>query len=138
MGSSSSNGRELWGVKWGAYDDSLVKCGMGFAVYEFTTAWAPPEKWLIAVSKIYPALCFALSFAEESPSRGRLFLRSGVVAGRDKESFLHPSYPRGECSCDLSEVHCNYCKANDEWENQKKTHHDEWVLSELQGPNVNE
>lgn len=78
----------LWGTKWGAYDVSLIKYEGGLVKYAFTTAWCPPQMWLINTSKVFPDLTFYLSYSEESPSRGKLSIRDEEILEE-----IHDSYP---------------------------------------------
>lgn len=80
--------RELWGVKWGAYDEELVRHEKNYAEYRFTTAWSPPEVFLLKASEQFPTLTFYLSYTEESPSRGRFVIKNGEVI-----DAVHDSYP---------------------------------------------
>jgi Api92-like protein with ferredoxin domain len=83
--------RELWGVKWGAYDEELVRHEDNYAEYRFTTAWSPPEVLLLKASELFPSLTFYLSYSEESPSRGRFVVKNGELVDQ-----THDSYPFNE------------------------------------------
>lgn len=83
--------RELWGVKWGAYDEQLVRHEPTYAKYAFTTAWGPPVEWLQKTSELFPDLTFFVSYSEESPSRGKMQLKNGELL-----VDLHESYPFDE------------------------------------------
>jgi hypothetical protein len=57
-----------WGTKWNLNADSthLEVINSGFrAEYNFSTAWSPPQAWLIRTSALYPSLCFQLDWTEE-------------------------------------------------------------------------
>lgn len=69
-----------WGCKWDARDSEVYTDYDGGTVeYSFTTPWAPPEDWLIMVSKLYPKIEFILNFDEESHAfRGETVVRNGI------------------------------------------------------------
>lgn len=59
-----------WGTKWDLDEDTdLVSTdnenGTSTAVYQFDTAWAPPEMWLHHVVSMYPDLSLRLEFRED-------------------------------------------------------------------------
>jgi hypothetical protein len=76
---------DTWGVKWGDSHAHLVRNEGSFVEYSFNTPWAPPEKFLIAVSKRFPGLIFALSYEEEMPTAGRMAMKAGETL--DEEYF---------------------------------------------------
>ena len=85
--------RELWGVKWGAYDEELVRHEDNYAEYRFTTAWSPPEVFLLKASQLFPTLTFYVSYSEESPSRGRFIIKNGELMLEVHDSYPFDGYP---------------------------------------------
>jgi hypothetical protein len=53
-----------WGTKWDLDDETMVTEGKGQIIYEFNSAWAPPDAWLTKVAKLFPTLRFTLMYAE--------------------------------------------------------------------------
>jgi hypothetical protein len=131
--------RAAWGVKWGAYSEQrheLLKDERGAHIlYEFQTAWGVADTWLKKVSQMYPTLTFAISFFEESPTRGRAIYRLGVeeVVQFDE----HEAYPKKPDGLDDT-------KEKEWFENVYKPFHEdqyvghaEWVAdlrSRMSGP----
>jgi hypothetical protein len=121
--------RQLWGVKWGAYDDALVSHEPGCAVYVFTTAWAPPERFLETVSRELRGLTFMLSFDEEYPSRGRFVVCGGIVNVLALDSGGGP-HKGVECDSADDVSSCSFCAAADVWRETYVTTHDAWANEE--------
>jgi len=65
-----------WGTKWNACEVDHH----GDGLYSFTTAWAPPEAWMVSMSAKFPKLKFVLSYTEE----GMGFMGITVAIGGDK------------------------------------------------------
>ena len=42
---------DFWGTKWNAFEGEICFKGNGEIVISFTTAWAPPDPWIKALSK---------------------------------------------------------------------------------------
>lgn len=55
---------EHWGTKWDAYDHGETYRQPGRYEVPFDTAWSPPEPFVAAVSKRFPALTFVLAYDE--------------------------------------------------------------------------
>jgi hypothetical protein len=53
-----------WGTKWDLDEETVVTKGHGHITYEFNSAWAPPDAWLIKVAKLFSTLRFTLMYAE--------------------------------------------------------------------------
>lgn len=70
-----------WGTKWNLGADTRVHVDKrGLVVYEFDTAWSPPDSWLRTGAKFYPLLRFELSYEEAGCDfTGRLIIASGQV-----------------------------------------------------------
>lgn len=70
-----------WGTKWNLDADTRVRAaGCELVVYEFDTAWSPPDNWIRTVAKLYPLLRFELSYEEEGCDfTGRLIIAGGAV-----------------------------------------------------------
>lgn len=54
---------EHWGTKWDIHAQ-LDEYEPGAAYYRFDSAWSPPNKFIAAVARIYPSLCFQLDYIE--------------------------------------------------------------------------
>ena len=52
-----------WSTKWDVENANLEQMGDDL-IYQFETAWAPPENWLIKISEDYPELEFHMEFEE--------------------------------------------------------------------------
>lgn len=122
-----------WGVKWGGYEEKLLSCEPGVARYAFTTAWAPPEKFLLKLSEKWLSFTFALSYAEEYPSRGRMIVRAGVI---EHINDPQPKFPRHNDGCDEDgsedgSVACTKCAALQAWEEELYRSHDDWVKAAI-------
>lgn len=80
---------ENWGTKWGAYDvTDWVKVGKGFEA-SYDSAWAPPTKGLVNLSKSFPLLSFRNCYMETGMDFcGYDVIENGEVieAGEDKIS----------------------------------------------------
>jgi len=74
-----------WGTKWGAYEVGewhIDINGSGYlnAMVGFQTAWAPPDAFLLNVSKNYPGVQFHMSHSDEGGSfLGWMEIVEGVV-----------------------------------------------------------
>jgi hypothetical protein len=55
---------ENWGCKWGAGNTTIVDEWPGCIIYQFDTAWSPPEQFLQTVAVQWPALVFVLEYEE--------------------------------------------------------------------------
>lgn len=136
----------LWGAKWGAYEDEIEShecCDAtktGVAVYTFTTAWTVADTFFITASELYPTLVFYLSLAEESPSRGRYIFANGdspslpSYEGQDawlerRKAELRESDPaRVLEEFDTEENNEEReMKLRHEWNYELVSTHDEWV-----------
>jgi hypothetical protein len=70
-----------WGTKWNAQAISLtLKKKKKGVLYSFDTAWAPPERVVIAMSRIFKTLTFTLKYWEMgSAFRGIFKVKGGEV-----------------------------------------------------------
>ncbi len=122
--------RDLWGVKWGAYETVLRYNRNGAAMYEFTTAWAPPDRWLEKVSQQYPELIFLFSYGEERPTRGRRVLCAGKALMRCDESYDESLFEK-EHKAYLKKHEVEENGEDDEfwslWENELLGSHQDWA-----------
>ena len=62
--------KAMWGVKWGAYDQSKPKRIKDGLVYEFNTAWSTPSQWVETTAKIFPTLTFEVEYKDEDDDYG--------------------------------------------------------------------
>lgn len=68
-----------WGTKWEVSDVSMLK-GASSLVYEFETAWAPPEPVIARLSHLFPTARITLSFYEPGCiGRGSVIYKDGEV-----------------------------------------------------------
>lgn len=124
--------KNLWGVKWGAYDEVLDDHSDGIAKYKFTTAWSTPKFFLTKVSKQFPSLTFFLSFKEESPSRGRFAIHNGEILEETDDSYKEmqedgmPEYCEDLANTveEYEDIHYEECQ---KIEGKYIDCHDEWV-----------
>lgn len=115
----------LWGCKWGACEpERLPQEKLCLVTYVFQTAWSAPYQLLLKVSADFPTLLFALSFGEESPSRGRATFCCG------EQRVL--AYDQGGAASSDSEG----IRSDDElyearmaWEDHYLSDHDVWAAS---------
>ena len=102
---------KAWGIKWGCRDSSLVEHVGARATYTFTTPWGPGRRFFATLSKTWPTLTFAVSFGEESPSRGRFTSRNGKVKEHGHEGPLPKFSDYGALDAWRDE----YIRTHDEW-----------------------
>lgn len=70
-----------WGTKWPNYDTCPVETTPRSIKVQFFTAWGPPDKWLEAVSKLFPNLKFANHYSIEGGNgEGTLIAIDGDVS----------------------------------------------------------
>lgn len=121
---------DLWGVKWGAFNESLQEHVDGKATYKFTTAWCIPHKFLERVSVLFPTLTFYISFSEESPTRGRVIIKNGEWGEQLFEDTIKNSdgYPKWEenKSEEPGYEDAHFALAR-EWREKYLTEHDLWI-----------
>ena len=55
-----------WGTKWNAGSSDIAEDSDDELIMNFETAWAPPEPWMEAASKMFPLLDFEMHVEEES------------------------------------------------------------------------
>lgn len=53
-----------WGTKWEPGEDAREMGEPGRLVYQFSTAWGPPDRWVRMLAEAYPALGIALHSTE--------------------------------------------------------------------------
>lgn len=92
-----------WGTKWEPrkFANDVPKMsiqwpdGSATAFYRFDTAWSPPLAWLHTVATYWPALTFALMYAEpDTPVYGDALWRGGQCVSRSRTSDeASDSYP---------------------------------------------
>jgi len=99
-------------------------------LYVFRSAWAPPRRWLMETAAAWADLTFALSYGEETPSRGRIIRsRGGIVydAHETVEEAGLPEFdtvPEGEGPAWLA-----LAKRWSEWEQDYVEGHLAWATS---------
>ncbi len=72
--------RAHWGCKWGACHAEMVDLTDQQLLYQFDTAWTPPEPFVEAVSRRYPKLKFYLHYEEGGEDfEGESVFENGVV-----------------------------------------------------------
>lgn len=124
--------RETWGVKWGAYDIDEAWDREGseseIASIGFTTAWSPPAIWMVKASINFPELTFYLSFAEESPSRGRYVVRGGEII-EERDDPYTDWYKSYDDDMSEEEEEALY-EENHEAEMELVNTHNDWVAQE--------
>ena len=60
-----------WGTKWNAYEINYSEYKENkIIIYDFQTAWGPPNNWLEKVYKKYPNIIFELEYSEEGSDFG--------------------------------------------------------------------
>ena len=84
---------ENWGTKWNAVDVDLNLTKPDIAVYNFLTAWSPPEPVVISLAERFPDLTFHLEFIEFGEGfRGKLVMKNGEVSVRHSEKIPDEVY----------------------------------------------
>jgi hypothetical protein len=68
-----------WGVKWGDTNLFIDDACDDYVILNFSTPWGPPVEGLLAISRLFPSLTIVDDWDEESPSKGYLSVRGGVV-----------------------------------------------------------
>ena len=83
-----------WGTKWDVPSDTVLTVGEKEIYGWFDTAWAPPVKWLVYVSKEFPTLTFTLYFSEGGVGfYGSFSAKNGSAKDSTKEDFWEDSDP---------------------------------------------
>ena len=90
-----------WSTKWNAYDVTFNKVldkkkkVIGLS-YNFSTAWAPPEKVVRKMGEMFPELCVELDYEESGEGfSGELVMVNGEVA-KDIAYDMNKTYDRTE------------------------------------------
>lgn len=83
-GDSYALEREAWGVKWGAYNESLIDYSettkeKWMATYKFDTTPGTPNVFLKKVSAMYRGVTFLYSWVEGYLRRGRWIIKDGFI-----------------------------------------------------------
>lgn len=59
---------QAWGSKW-IYETKLKELlddtGHGYLVFDFESAWSPPDEFVRMASMLFPSLCFHIAFWEQ-------------------------------------------------------------------------
>lgn len=110
-----------WGTKWdvavrndeeypetvlleGGVDDHLI--------YNFNTAWAPPEEVVMELSRQYPNLTFDMEYEEETGWGGEFVYKAGEIVSRMEYDNRCPDCDEYNCldwDDDTSEQICTKC-----------------------------
>jgi hypothetical protein len=67
-----------WGTKWDACDAYLIE-NDNHLIYEFSTAWSPPEPIILALSKLFPTSLITHTYEEEQGWGGMVIFKNGNV-----------------------------------------------------------
>ena len=67
-----------WGTKWDCYEIRSEHTDR-YTHYTFTTAWSPPDEWVLKVSKKFPHLKFNVEWVEEGGEGGAFMIQRGVL-----------------------------------------------------------
>ncbi len=87
-----------WGTKWDLNNETCVdvfvggtETGLSTAIYNFDTAWSPPEAWLSHVAPLYPTLSFKLEYREEGMGFAGVlgFHKGSLVEDKTWECYYH-------------------------------------------------
>jgi hypothetical protein len=78
-----------WGTKWDLDKDTEVECQERcFVRYRFDTAWSPPDAWLKATAREFPALNFELRYEEGGMGfTGRVRIEDGEVVDDEQRDM---------------------------------------------------
>jgi len=69
---------ENWSTKWDISGAELIKNEENELIYDFETAWSPPEQWLKKASKLFKKLTFTLEYEEPGAGfAGTLKVKNG-------------------------------------------------------------
>jgi hypothetical protein len=75
------------------------------ATYHFRRRWGPPIDAIEHLSLDWPNALFAVSWYEESPSRGRVLIEAGKTKSLDDELVPSPLYTEDHWPWHLLETH---------------------------------
>jgi len=68
-----------WGTKWNFSEITIEEISSHILIYEFLTAWSPPEPLVIKMSQMFPSLKFELEYREEGVDfEGLLTAENGI------------------------------------------------------------
>jgi hypothetical protein len=85
-----------WGTKWDV-EVHDAEIGPGQIRMAFSTAWAPPEPFVEAVSEMFPGLTFHLEHEEPGMAfKGHLTVRDGEVLSQESREMTEEDYPPDE------------------------------------------
>jgi hypothetical protein len=112
--------RKLWGIKWGGSDSQLLSHSPGCATYSYTTPWSPGTTFFETVSRQWSDLTFAVSYSEESPSRGRFVAKAGVIT-REPDAEASPEWDDKDEDAAF--------EASEAWRSALVDTHDDWVAT---------
>lgn len=98
---------ENWGTKWDI-DAHLSTVSNEELVYDFMSAWSPPNNFLVGVSKFYPKLRFYLEYHEGGMGfRGEFEAKNGkTTKDRSWDMTTEELCELGYCDPD----ECEFCK----------------------------
>ena len=122
---------KLWGTKWGAcevqetnsdsctnYTPPTEKDSDEWVSYQFDTAWSPPEKWLVAVSPLFPECVFTMTYMEEGCDfQGCLMLKGKheIVNETTNVTYLSTAHREDEhYAWEVYDIHDKLAEANGE------------------------
>jgi len=78
---------ENWGTKWGAYDIEVQE-NKKELIYNFLSAWSPPEPVVKAMGEKFPMLTFKLKYYEGGMQfKGVLVVKNGKVVKTVNEDY---------------------------------------------------
>lgn len=89
--------RKNWGVKWGPIESNLQNETSELLIYSFLTAWSPPIRGILSISKNYPELTFTLYYEEPGNAfMGRSIIKNGTIDDRCLEYMDEEDRPSSE------------------------------------------
>ena len=102
-----------WGTKWDASDVAFFERD-NLLIYEFSTAWSPPEPVIVKLSKLFPNCDIEHIYEEEQGWGGELEFVNGMITAesdyenkcRDCDSDNTMEYCENDCGEICSE--CNW------------------------------
>lgn len=101
-----------WGTKWDASDVAFFERD-NLLIYEFSTAWSPPEPVIVKLSKLFPNCDIEHIYEEEQGWGGHVYIKNGVI--NVNKTWDIPETHKdiidrgGECGCSDTEKYYDDC-----------------------------
>jgi len=78
-----------WGTKWDIGEASLNASDKEL-IYDFETAWGPPDEWLTQTSKLFKELHFFLEYSEPGMAfQGTIEVKGGKILNETEGPYVN-------------------------------------------------